>query len=592
MDDKQLSLEDTVLQYGRALIVIDENGDRLQVVQPNGKKVDIDEDEDEYHSHGIELTENEKKSVAYLTQLDDESFDASYSDETNDDESAEELKVLFDVGFAFARRALTNRRKKKKRGFFGFGKGGQSEDIETKSVPCWNGYVQVGMKKGKKGKMVPNCVPEGQQKSFFLVEEETKSAKNKLKNPKGGLTAAGRAHFKRTEGANLKPGVKGAADTPEKMRRKGSFLTRFFTNPSGPMKDKNGKPTRLALSAAAWGEPVPQDSSDAAELAAKGRRMLERYNNVKKKDSWDEIEIKSLGPTIGGGGSNEDATRDQDGDGVINDGTENEKPTPKKNSNEFLERRTRKNVRRTLRDAGMTPTAKANERSKEERAAKQAARAEFDQEKDRRRFVRNELKKGGMTPTAKLNERSKEERAARQAARAEYDRRVRAGEPKKPQLGTPPVPRLKPIYPEGYEPNKPADRYPDPPRANRAEEERMERLRPKPRESRPADRYPDPPRANRAEEERMERLRPKPRESRPADRYPNPPSANRAEEERMERLRPRAVRPIPNPVKPAPGKNPSESTVKPIPNPVKPKPKPKPSIPLLEPLWSPKKNKP
>lgn len=113
---------------------------------------------------------------------------------------------------------------------------------------------------------------------------DTKAAKKKpLRDPKGGLTAAGRAHFKRTEGANLKPGVKGAADTPEKMRRKGSFLTRFFTNPSGPMVGENGKPTRLALSAAAWGEPVPKNRSDAAKLAAKGRRLLQRYENTKKK---------------------------------------------------------------------------------------------------------------------------------------------------------------------------------------------------------------------------------------------------------------------------------------------------------------------
>lgn len=106
--------------------------------------------------------------------------------------------------------------------------------------------------------------------------------KEPLKDPKGGLTAAGRRHFKQTEGANLKPGVKGPANTPEKMRRKGSFLTRFFTNPSGPMKKPNGKPTRLALSAAAWGEPVPQDRSDAARLAAKGRRLLERYRRIKE----------------------------------------------------------------------------------------------------------------------------------------------------------------------------------------------------------------------------------------------------------------------------------------------------------------------
>jgi hypothetical protein len=114
-----------------------------------------------------------------------------------------------------------------------------------------------------------------------------------LKDPKGGLTAAGRAHFKETEGANLKPGVKGPADTPEKMRRKGSFLTRFFTNPSGPMKDSKGRPTRLALSAAAWGEPVPQNAQDAAELAAKGRRLLERYQNTKEKGMKKEGEVTS-----------------------------------------------------------------------------------------------------------------------------------------------------------------------------------------------------------------------------------------------------------------------------------------------------------
>ena len=104
----------------------------------------------------------------------------------------------------------------------------------------------------------------------------------KLKDPKGGLTAAGRAHFKKTEGAHLKAGVKGKADTPEKMRRKGSFLRRHFANPRGPMM-KDGKPTRLALSAHAWGEPVPKTMAAAKKLAAKGTRLLERYEKSKEK---------------------------------------------------------------------------------------------------------------------------------------------------------------------------------------------------------------------------------------------------------------------------------------------------------------------
>lgn len=188
-------------------------------------------------------------------------------------------KWLFDGIGGYIRRALKNRRRGKRKARKAKSDFGSQIVTKAKTGPCWDGYEQVGMKKGKSGKMVPNCVPVG-RKSL----DKKSATKPRLRDPKGGLTAAGRAHFKRTEGSNLKPGVKGAANTPEKMRRKGSFLTRFFTNPSGPMVGENGKPTRLALSAAAWGEPVPKNRSDAAKLAAKGRRMLERYQNTKKKN--------------------------------------------------------------------------------------------------------------------------------------------------------------------------------------------------------------------------------------------------------------------------------------------------------------------
>lgn len=101
------------------------------------------------------------------------------------------------------------------------------------------------------------------------------------RDPKGGLTDVGREYYRLRDGAKLKPGVKGPADTPEKMRRKGSFLVRMFTNPSGPMM-KNGKPTRLALSANAWGEPVPKTLDEAYALAVEGRKLLERYRAAKK----------------------------------------------------------------------------------------------------------------------------------------------------------------------------------------------------------------------------------------------------------------------------------------------------------------------
>ena len=107
--------------------------------------------------------------------------------------------------------------------------------------------------------------------------------KKATKDPKGGLTAAGRAEFKKKEGSNLKPGVKGAADTPEKMKRKGSFLRRHFANPAGPMTDDDGNPTRLALSAHAWGEPVPKTMAAAKKLAEKGTKLLDQYAAAKPK---------------------------------------------------------------------------------------------------------------------------------------------------------------------------------------------------------------------------------------------------------------------------------------------------------------------
>lgn len=110
-----------------------------------------------------------------------------------------------------------------------------------------------------------------------------KARKSVLKDPAGGLTAAGRRAFNASDGSNLKPGVRGPADTPEKMRRKGSFLRRHFTTLRGPLLDEDGKPTRLALSAHAWGEPVPKTAAAAKKLADKGARLLERYQRAKKK---------------------------------------------------------------------------------------------------------------------------------------------------------------------------------------------------------------------------------------------------------------------------------------------------------------------
>ena len=67
------------------------------------------------------------------------------------------------------------------------------------------------------------------------------------KNPKGGLSEAGRKHLNRTTGSNLKPPQKTGTDG-----RRISFAARF-SGMKGPMKDTKGKPTRKALALKAWG---------------------------------------------------------------------------------------------------------------------------------------------------------------------------------------------------------------------------------------------------------------------------------------------------------------------------------------------------
>ncbi|WP_172114429.1 DUF6321 domain-containing protein [Bradyrhizobium aeschynomenes] len=108
------------------------------------------------------------------------------------------------------------------------------------------------------------------------------------KDPRGGLTAAGRKAFAERDGAHLKPGVtkKVSEMTPQEMRRKGSWAVRFYGREKlPPLVDADGQPTRLALSAHAWGEPVPRTVAAARRIAAKGERLLARYHRIKDRDA-------------------------------------------------------------------------------------------------------------------------------------------------------------------------------------------------------------------------------------------------------------------------------------------------------------------
>lgn len=62
----------------------------------------------------------------------------------------------------------------------------EEQEKKSKDDPCWKGYKQVGMKKGKDGKEVPNCVPNESVKEETLDEGSFAIHKNgKPMNIKG-----------------------------------------------------------------------------------------------------------------------------------------------------------------------------------------------------------------------------------------------------------------------------------------------------------------------------------------------------------------------------------------------------------------------
>ena len=111
--------------------------------------------------------------------------------------------------------------------------------------------------------------------------------KRATKDPAGGLTAAGRAEYARRDGAHLEPGVTRPESemSVDDMKRKGSCAVRFYgRDPLPPLAKPNGEPTRFALSAHAWGEPVPRTEAAARRIAAKGRRLLEKVRRQRDRE--------------------------------------------------------------------------------------------------------------------------------------------------------------------------------------------------------------------------------------------------------------------------------------------------------------------
>ena len=108
--------------------------------------------------------------------------------------------------------------------------------VTAAAGPCWDGYVQVGMKK-KNGKMVPNCVPADSAAAQEFAASRRAPKKDRIygskKNPKGSASGGKKIVFsQKTENSlrkkveehnkNAKPGRKATLPMLKAVYRRGS----------------------------------------------------------------------------------------------------------------------------------------------------------------------------------------------------------------------------------------------------------------------------------------------------------------------------------------------------------------------------------
>lgn len=161
-------------------------------------------------------------------------------------------------------------------------------DLE-KAAPCWDGYVQRGMKPGDGGSMVPNCVPIGKADDLWedgddVVYETDSMEKADGYSPPAGARAAARRAIKFKEdgkatGAGTAVGwtragqlARGETLSLSTVKRMYSYFSRHEVDKKGKDWANQSNPSNGYIMWLAWG-------GDAGFSWARG--IVERENNKK-----------------------------------------------------------------------------------------------------------------------------------------------------------------------------------------------------------------------------------------------------------------------------------------------------------------------
>jgi hypothetical protein len=143
------------------------------------------------------------------------------------------------------------------------------EDI-SKQAPCWDGYVQRGMKPGDNGRMVPNCVPAEKADDLFEDDDDVEYDTDEVSKaegyspPAGARSAARRAiKFKedgKATGAGTQVGwtragqlARGETISLSTVKRMYSYFSRHEVDKKGKDWGNNSNPSNGYIMWLAWG---------------------------------------------------------------------------------------------------------------------------------------------------------------------------------------------------------------------------------------------------------------------------------------------------------------------------------------------------
>jgi hypothetical protein len=144
------------------------------------------------------------------------------------------------------------------------------KDEMNKKAPCWDGYVQRGMKPGEGGRMVPNCVPVAKADDLFEDDDtveydtDTVSKADGYSPPAGARSAARRAiKFKedgKATGAGTAVGwtragqlARGETISLSTVKRMYSYFSRHEVDKKGKDWGNSANPSNGYIMWLAWG---------------------------------------------------------------------------------------------------------------------------------------------------------------------------------------------------------------------------------------------------------------------------------------------------------------------------------------------------